>query len=67
MLTATAPRSMAASLAEEFAVARLQLHEAQLARARKDSPANRDALAAASARVDDVLDLYLIVRRPSRV
>ena len=67
MLTALAPRSMAASLAEEFAVARAQYHEARLAQARKDTPANREAVAAASARVDDVLDLYLIVRRPSRV
>lgn len=64
MITAPArPRSLAASLAEEFAIARLQLCEARLAQARKDTPANREAVTSASAHVDDVLDLYLIVRR----
>lgn len=51
-------------LARDLNAARFRLQLARAAQAAKDTPANREAVTKALADMDDVLDLYLLTRRP---
>lgn len=49
-------------LSSEFQSAREELHRAKTARQAKDTPANREAVQNAHARLDAILDFYLDTR-----
>jgi hypothetical protein len=53
---------LAEELQHDFSRARAQLTLARLHRAKKDTPANRAAVAECLARIDAVLDMYLEAR-----
>lgn len=50
---------LAEELQQDFSRARVQLTLARLDRAKKDTPANRAAVAECLVRIDAVLDMYL--------
>lgn len=62
MIPRTADPDLRFELVRDFTEARFRLAEARLTLADKDTPANRQAVADRLAEIDDVLDLYLLMR-----
>ncbi|MDQ1663933.1 MAG: hypothetical protein QOJ68_3913 [Blastococcus sp.] len=56
---------LARVLDQDLSTASRELDEARSRRDRKDTPSNRAAVAAARARIDALLDMYLQAGRPA--